>query len=138
MPKKQISIRVIRAAIQRHNDNVRLVTHRRTKQVTAKAMLEIQTQLASAQQLLAAVVDIREKLRDAGWDTDICTQYNKLTVTMNPSLSAKKLEALLTATYADTPKCVSEDEVILALAESGEDDVAKALDKIGLLWKKTK
>ena len=58
MPKKQISIRVIRAAIQRHNDNVRLVTHRRTEQVTAKAMLEIQTQLASAQQLLAAVPEV--------------------------------------------------------------------------------
>lgn len=138
--QKSVPIRVVRAALENHNNRVTIEVAKIEKRIQDEAQPEIAEILKKANAALEQANEHIKALKDAGWNTDIEGKYNcpdhKLKLTA--CLSDKKVKQRIAAAKIKVPKKMSENELILALASAGEDDVTKALDKLEILWRNKK
>lgn len=135
--QKSVPIRVVRAALEQHNKRVDREVFQIEKKIQDDAVGEAAPELEKANALLAQVNDHIKVLKDAGWTVDIEGKYscNDKKLKMTATLSEKTVKQRIRAAKIKVPRKMSENDLILALASTGEDDVSKALDKLNILWR---
>lgn len=132
---KSVPIRVVRAALEQHNKRVDRQVHLEEQKVQAAAAGEIVKQLEKANSLLHEVDEIRKALKKEGWETSFQGMYGREKLQLDASLSNEKVHQRLRAAKVKLPRKMSENDLLLAIASTGEDEVAKALDKIKVMWR---
>ena len=135
---KSVPIRVVRAALEQHNKRVDRVVHLEEQKIQEAARAEIAAQLEKANGLLQQVDEMRKAMKKEGWETSLEGLYGREKLKLDASLSSEKVHQRLRAAKVKLPRKMSENDLLLAIASTGEDEVAKALDKIKVMWRPTR
>lgn len=136
--QKSVPIRVVRAALERHNKQVDRQVHLEEQKIQVAAEHEIAPTLEKANALLAQVDEMRKALKKDGWETSFEGMYGREKLKLDASLSKEKVHQRLRAAKVKLPRKMSENDLILAISATGEDDIAKALDNVKVLWRPTR
>lgn len=138
MKTKSQSIRVIRAALERHNRWVRDQRDRAHLEINKGAVETNRGLINEANQLLLAVHELSKKLTKLGLHVTYENSYGTASKPMRMEVSVLQsdLRKYAKAQGITVPVEMTEDELILAMAEMEENSMAEALDKLKLHWRK--
>jgi hypothetical protein len=135
--EKSVPSRVIKAAMEQHNNRVEEKIHREERKVQQAAVAEIQKHLDRANELLSQVDGIRKALKKDGWETSMEGMYGKAKLKLDATLSSVKVLQRIRTAKIIIPHKISENDLLLAIVATGEEDLAVALDKVKILWRPT-
>lgn len=128
--------RVLQAVVQRHNDQISQRESVIDAEIQKQARSEVVSLLAEANQLLLAFHEARKKAHALGFDFSVDGYHqDSKPMTVDASLEFKELVRRRKTWPEKAGKRITPDEILLRMTAMGEDDFAKALDKLGLNWR---